>query len=148
MKLVSRQQKHFLWLFCSHRFSWPQVRTHDWSLSIVFVRGSVTYKCVGNHCSDVFSASLNPSRRMDTTILNLLLWLCPTSLLTVFAKLSLSVNTNAGFFLKKGSLCRRSSESFEPCALLSTNAETIDLIRVLQTQRFLCCQCGSDNSLS
>ena len=68
------------------------------SLSIMFVRGSATCKCVGNHCSDVFSTSLNPSRSMDTTILNLLSWLCPSSFLTVFAKLSLSVNTNAGLY--------------------------------------------------
>ena len=39
----------------------------------------------------IFDIDRNPSRSMDTTILNLLSWLCPTSLLTVFANLSLSV---------------------------------------------------------
>ena len=97
--------KHSLWRFL---LAYTFLAT-DWNarllknetrmaFSIVFVRGSATCKCVGNHCSEMFSTGLNPSRSMDTTILNLLSWLCPTTFLTVFAKLSLSVNTSASIF--------------------------------------------------
>ena len=44
------------------------------------------------------STDRNPSLSTDTTILNLLSWLCPTSFLTVVVKLSLSVNTCPGLF--------------------------------------------------
>ena len=80
------------------------------SFSVIFIRGSATCMCVGNQCSDMFSSARNLSRSMNTTILKLLSWLCPTSFLLVLAKLS-----------------RRPSESCEPCALPSTNTETSEL---------------------